>query len=200
MRKAGFLTVFFIGLLLSLFFYSCQKRPKTKQELSQYIAEPAHGLIQSEQRNEIDFSLQYHPEQLFPNGLKSAGRHTGHKPALFTASQVYFMLNLSAHHRELLRQLDFQTYSALVQLFAFNMADYIVLYPDNEKSVTPLACNFQQTYGMGTANQILIAFDRAKLLNSKKMTIVLKEFGLKTGDIKFEFQTDKIKNAPIITD
>ncbi len=97
------------------------------------------------------------------------------------------MLSLSANHKELLRQLKFTDYSEMVQVLAFRMMEYVSAVPDNGKAVAPEDCLFQQTYGMGTANQLLIVFDRSKLEKANQIEIKIKEFGLNIGNLNYRF-------------
>jgi len=110
----------------------------------------------------------------------------------------YFVLGLSSNQKELLRQLPYAQYSEMIQVLSFRMRAYISLILDNGRTVDPMTCLFQQTYGMSGSNELLLVFDRRELESSGHLTISVKEFGLNTGNLNFEMDTNDIKNIPTI--
>ena len=113
--------------------------------------------------------------------------------------KLFFVLSLSANKKEVLRQLPFDQYSEMVQVLAFRMNEFVKIIPDDGKPVDPTECIFQQTYGMGSANNLLIVFEKAKLMAADNLTVRIKEFGLNTGDLYFKLATKDIKELQNIT-
>jgi len=180
-------------LLLNMFLVafalccSCKKAIRTPAEMTAYVNEPKNGLKVSQQAGKIETSVTYKPWQMMAlnRGKDTAALH-GLKNKLF------FVLSLSANHKELLRQLKFSDYSEMVQVLAFRMGDYVSAVPDRGKAVPPEECLFQQTYGMGSANQLLLVFDKAKFEHVKQAEIRIKEFGLNTGNLDYCFNLEDI--------
>jgi len=189
-------------LILNIFasgvfcFTSCKKKITNKQDLIAYISEPQNGLQKIQQIGDIKVAITYRPGQLTWDKNITSKTASKEKDSLYN-NQLFFVLSMSAKNKELLRQLEFSKYSEMVQVLAFRMKEFVSATPDNAKSVEPLSCVFQQTYGMGSANNVLIIFDRKELLSARDLKIGIKEFGLQTGNLEFEFKTDDIKSLPI---
>lgn len=188
-------------LCLSLFLYfqgaSCTSKIHNKEELLAYVNSPQNGLKQIRQMREIEISATFHPWQLLISKNNRGAKNSTPIEKTY-GDKYYFVLSFSSHNKELLKQLRFSQYSEMVQVLAFRMKDYVSLIPENGKEIEPLDCFFQQTYGMSNENEVLQVFDRTNLDGTKKLRLSVKEFGLKTGDLIFNFNTNDIKNAPII--
>src|ERR1700754_1305122 len=169
---------------------SCGKRVSTKADLTSFVNDPENGLIKTTRVNQINAELKYKPWQLMAIGSNRSQMRSVNS----FKNKYFFVLSLSAGNKELLKQLSFDQYSEMVQVLSFRMMTYIVLIPDRDKPVIPEDCLFQQTYGLARANQLLIVFDKTKLKKSKQLQIKIKEFGLGTGDLNFQFNTDKIQD------
>jgi hypothetical protein len=191
--------LFYICLLIVLSgcFLSGKKTIKSRADLIAYVNDPENGIQKKDSVGKIEAVLTYRPWQMAAfNALKFNNKDTMPKPA-FADDKLSFVLSLSANHKELLRQLKFNQYSQMVQVMAFRMKEFIKAVPDNGEAVEPLDCLFQQTYGMGTANNLLIVFDRQKLMKANSLRVRIRDFGLNTGDMNFEMNIKDIKNIPI---
>lgn len=177
--------------------FSCKSRVRTKDELIKYIHDPAHGLKKEVEIHQIKLELINQPWQLMSLNRLGVNKKPskGQQKTLQELSEKYFfVLSLSSHGRELLPQLDFNTYSEMVQVLSFRMGTYCSALPDGKRSVEPSHCLFQPTFGMANANSLLLVFDKKKLGPFSKLKIVVKEFGLSTGNQVFEF-SEKDVNA-----
>jgi hypothetical protein len=187
--KVVAINMLFIALVS---FNSCKKDIKSKSKLIEYVNEPKNGLQMSQQVGKVETSLTYKPWQLMAINQQKVKSVTGTPVLNNLKNKYFFVLSLSANHKELLKQLKFSDYSEMVQVMAFRMMAYVSAVPDNGKPVAPEDCLFQQTYGMGTANQILIVFDKLKFDKAKEIDIRIKEFGLNIGNLNYRFNIKDI--------
>jgi hypothetical protein len=174
---------------------SCKRSIGSRADLVGYINNPENGLIKTLEIGDIKAELRYKPWQL----MKADGNKVQKEGCKYVTIQhkYYFVLSLSTHNKELLRQMTFAQYSEMVQVLAFRMTTYVDIIPDYDKPVSPEECLFQQTYGMAKANQLLLVFDKNKIENSKQFHIKIREFGLGTGDLNFQMNTNDIKDLPV---
>ncbi|WP_131539019.1 hypothetical protein [Pedobacter nototheniae] len=184
-------------LPLLFFFYvavqfACNKPIKSKKELLAYVYKPDNGLTSITQAGEIETRLSYIPWQAQAYDNQSKKIKLNPKSLISIKNNYAFVLGFSKDKKEVLRQLDFNTYSEILQVLAFRMQNYIVAKIDGGKPVTPLSCTFQQTYGMSTTNNLLLIFDKKAIATTGFITVFVKEFGLKTGDFQFRINTSDI--------
>lgn len=173
------------SLLLTLIFLlasSCKVNIKNKEQLTDYINSHQEDFKQVKEVNGINIGLTYKPWQLLFGNAKSLvdskARHYKNK--------YFFILSLSAHDKELLRLLDFSTYSAITQTLSFRMASLIKV-SGGGRYEEPVNCIFQPTYGTASANNLLIVINSAHLKSARYLTIVIDEFGLNLGRLTFKF-------------
>lgn len=175
--------------IIAVLLFSCKKKIETRSDLITYINDPDNGLLKTQQIGQVKSVLTYKPSQI------AIFSETKNKNTSLSAvkDKLFFVLSLSANNKEVLRQLQFAQYSEMVQVMAFRMNDFIEINPDNKEGVKPLECLFQQTYGMSNANNLLIIFNREKLIDADNLKIKIKEFGLNIGNLIFEIKTKNIK-------
>jgi hypothetical protein len=191
LKNIVLIPMLFVTVILS---ESCKRSIKTRAELITYIDDPKNGLKVTNDIGKVEATMNYKPWQLMAiNHQKSKGPANAPGQNNFSG-KYYFVLSLSANHKELLRQLQFSDYSEMVQVLAFRMMEYVIAVPDNGKAVAPEDCLFQQTYGMSTSNQLLIVFDKSKLNNTKEIDIKIKEFGLNIGNLNYRFKLKDIND------
>jgi len=182
-------------LFLTLFVISCSKPIKSKQQLIEYLNDPKHGLVKTEEVNRIKATITFKPWQ-------SIAKNYDKKDSSVLRNikkRVYFVFSLSQNDKEVIRQLPFSKYSEMVQILAFRMRPLVSIVTDDGTVAEAEDCLFQQTYGMAKENELLLIFDRSKLQNAKTLDIKIKEFGLNTGDLDFNLQMNDIKDIPNIS-
>ncbi len=184
--------------LLPAFLSSCTKTVKSREELLLFINNPENGLLKTEQIGEIKVQSGYLPYELMlnPGKIKDSVRDSTFEAY---SGKYYFILSFSKHGNELLRQLDYNLYSDMVQVFSFRMSKFIYIIPDKSRPVKPRECLFQQTYGMSESNSIVLVFESAPLENADNLHLTVNEFGLGTGNISFDFRTKDITDIPHLT-
>lgn len=177
-----------VMIVILLMVFSCHKKEKTQQELAKFISNPANRLEVIQQAGAVETSVCFRPPQLVSSGLKDKKKQRQLK------DQYFFVLSLSAHHKELLRQLKFDDYSEMVQVLAFRMSDYVSAVTDDGHIVQPDQCLFDQTYGMSDANHLLIAFKKSNFAGAKQIVLNIREFGLNTGNLSYTFDKQNMDN------
>jgi hypothetical protein len=175
-------------LIISLVIFSCHKKDKTQQEIAKFVSDPANRLEVVQRTGEIETSAAFRPTQLIIGSLKEKKRELDLK------NKYFFVLSLSAHHKELLRQLSFDSYSEMVQVLAFRMSEYVSAVTDDGHTVQPAECLFDQTYGMSNANHLLIVFNKSNFEGAKQIFLKIKEFGLNTGNLSYQFDKQNMDN------
>lgn len=176
---------FIVSLVIVLATNACHSGISSKSELRDYIHKSGNGLFKVLHfPNGVQVGLQYMPAELLSKKLN-------------VIDKFFFILSFSMQGKELLGQLDPNTYSEMVQVFSFRMLPYINMRNGNKVSIQAMDCFFQQTFGMTGANELLVVFDARKIRGRKDLKIVVGEFGLNLGDMNFDFAVkdiDEIKN------
>lgn len=179
-----------------LFFCACSYPDKPavfsdRAALIAYVADEDNGLIRKVKTvNDIDIAVRCQPQVLLPNGSDSVNTHS---------DNLYFILSLSYKGKELLAQLPQELYGTMVQLFSFQMSDYIRLQTHEGEVSFPLAVFYQPTYNLSDANILLLVFDRKDLQDSSQISIVLRDFGLSTGEQEFVFDSKLVEHCTTIS-
>ena len=86
----------------------------------------------------------------------------------------------------------FENYSEWLQRLLFGMKEFIYMKTPNA-GVVPLSLyHMDRTYGLTKDRTLLLSFstefNEVKLLDEKKLTLIIKEFGLHTGRLVFEYK------------
>lgn len=180
------------ALLLTII--SCKPVIRTKNDLIKYISDPANGLRQEKQINNITISCLYQPVALHQKKINTKIEDKK------TSDRACFVLSLAKDNKELLNQLNYNLYSEMVQVLSFRMPQYVSLIIEGKEPIVPLDVFFQQTYGLSNSNNVLLIFDKAQIANTDEFKIKIKEFGLDLGNLAFGYKskdllfTDKIIN------
>jgi len=180
---------------------SSKQRLMSRRQFVKYINDPNHGLVQKTKVGDVDVQLSYEPSGLLvAQELTAAG--AGKKPVLDSLEKkyshnYYFLLKFSKDNKELIRQLgSFSRYSDMVQVLSFQMQQYINLTTAVHDTVEMSDYAFEQTYGMGNANTLLIAFPKEKIGAADRLDVNLAECGFGIGSLKFNFDKKDIDRTP----
>jgi len=174
---------------------SCQKVITDKAALFEYLTKTEHGLKKANVTNKIKVEVTYYPWQLVE---QNQNKRVQKEVERGFADKCYFVLAFSANGKELLRQLPYSEYSEMVQVFSFRMQPNISIVTDAGKKVEAQDCLFEQTYGMGKENELLIVFDKRKLQDATTLKLRIKEFGLNIGNQDFQIRVKDINDMPEI--
>ena len=172
---------------------ACSSGISTKADVIRYINDPENGLKKITESNNILTVLTYRPSLLM-----TSNAYRKNVPNAQFDDKLYFVLSLSANNAEVLKQLEPGRYSTMVQVFAFNMSNYITISAGKGKGIAPESCFYQPTYGVSRANELLLIFDKKKLALTDDLYIDIREFGLGTGDMNFRFDSDDIERISAV--
>lgn len=172
-------------------------------KLTSYIQDPSNGVAKEKKINDIAFKAYYQPSDfLVLQELNSQGKKDSVTLAAIKqkyAPYRYFKLDISKNNKEVIRELGGQArYSEMLSVLAFNMNQYIDIITANKDTIKMVDYAFQQTYGMGSANSLMVVFPTDKLKDLEKYTLNIYECGFQTGDIRFEFTEKDIKKVPAL--
>jgi len=192
-----------LGVGCMCLLYACGSSEKTmgRAALVKYINQPSNGLMQEQEVNGVNVRLSFQPTgmlvaQELPEGrtVDTAKVHALEKKY---SRNYYFLLKYSKDGKEVIRQLgNFSRYSDMVQVFSFEMHRFINLTTSQHDTIPLADYLFEQTYGMGSGNTMLLSFEKEKLLHAGSIDINVGECGLGIGSLRFEFDPKKLERAP----
>jgi len=189
------------GILLVIGGCHSRQRLVSKREFLKYINDPGHGLVQKTKIKDVDVQLSYEPSSLLIAQELSAAPH-GDTSTLRSlekkySTNYYFLLKFSKNNKELIRQLgSFSQYSDMVQVLSFQMQQFVNLTTAAHDTVEMSDYAFEQTYGMGNANTVLLAFPKEKIGKADKLDVNLAECGFGIGSLKFDFDKKDMDQIP----
>ncbi|WP_333864723.1 hypothetical protein [Sphingobacterium sp.] len=172
----------------AMVFIACGRLPEKFSTLAQgmqYVADKENGFVR---------------DTLLPGGI---GVSVKLLPAAMIqktnspGNQKYFSIQFSHEGHELLPAMPGDQYGAYVQLFSFGMDKYIQILDSSGKEYAAGMVTYQPTYGLGRSNELLAVFNEDLPADSRP-TLMISEFGLGTGDLRFSFDADKLNYTPII--
>jgi hypothetical protein len=196
MRKL--LSVFLLCLLI----IGCTRHKKivSKAALLQYVNHAQNGLVKVQHINDVDVQVSFQPSSLLvAQELETTKRDTAtiHSLEKKYDSCYYFLLKYSKNNKELIRQLgSYARYSDMLQVLAFQMGDYINLSTPTKDKVALGDYAFEQNYGIGDGNMLLLAFSKSKLNGANELDINIGECGFNLGELTFSFQKSDIEEIP----
>lgn len=186
-------------LVLCIFCSCSPPRSVTKEQLMAYILDEDNGLIQSKTVGDYRIELIYRPTDLIVSQeLQGETMDTIRVQELRRkyANYLYFLLKVSKGGREVLNlENDQQEYSKLLLTMAFNMPEYVSIVQGRDTTALK-DFMLDRTYGMSNSTNLLLVFECKDQTLKEDIQIILSEFGLGIGSIKFQFNSAQIKKAP----
>ncbi len=193
----------YIFLFLCIWQAGCrQAPPSSAKAYMEYLSDTKNGLKKVEMRNDIQVTALYQPTDLMVLNELEASAYATAAASPDSLKNKYmniscFALAFSKHGREALdMNKGYGEYSALLQTLSFNMKDFILLTTDRNDTICVNDYLFQRTFNMSPANMLLLVFPAEKIRASEQLRLHVREFGLNTGNITFDFKTKNILNTP----
>lgn len=189
------ITIYLTILLLALLTSACS-RTMSYEKMVEFINNPENGLVQKKSINGIDFKLTYQPTDLLVfnelRGNDTISEEQLNETRMKYLGQHYFILSVSSGGKEILSNAsNRQSFSIMVNQLSFGMGSKVLLTTDERDTLNLLDFQSPRYFGMAESTDILFAF-RKNMVNTKSLLFTLSEFGLKTGDLRFVFDTENI--------
>lgn len=193
--------LFIIGLIAIL--ASCTSQFKSAEDLQSFITKEKNGLLKSKEVGNINIKIAHRPTDLLINqelNNKSYTEEDVNRLREKYDKYAYFTLSLSANNQEIEAynvsgQGDF---GARVQQLSFGMSDLVEIHTNQQDTVQVADYVYQRTFGVGNSSDMLFAFEKEKLKDSKWLQFQLGDIGLGIGLNRFRFNTKDIKSVPKI--
>ncbi|HTJ52105.1 MAG TPA: hypothetical protein VL443_21735 [Cyclobacteriaceae bacterium] len=172
----------------------------TAEELTKYISDPDHGLVQHAEVNGYSMDVTYKPTDLLV--LQEAGDHADDLKITALRDKYskycYFILSLSKNSKEALHQVEPNQYGDLVQTLSFRMGGYVNMTTSLHDTIPTTDFVLDRTYGLSSVTSLLFVFDREKAKDKDWVQFNLNEFGLGVGNQRFRFRIKDLENTPKI--
>lgn len=188
-------------LLLMLLLFGCSTPEYlSEDELTSYISDESNGLSASKERNGVMVKVNYRPKDFLiwqevqgesdPEKVKKAmEKYEDH---------FYFIAQLSAGEKDALygTSSDQVEFSEKLQTLSFRMNQFVNLTTSNQDTIPVADFYYSRMFGMSGSSDILFVFSEEKAKDTEWVSFNMKEFGFKTGVMRFRFDTRTIAQAP----
>jgi len=199
-RKPKTLKQLLIVLSILLATVACnQKTFDSKKALYSYLKNPENGYTQHKFVNGIDYTITYKPTDLMvQQELDTVTKDRIQSLRNKYGNYLYFTLQFSRNGKALLSNAaNRQEFGRLVNQLAFGMANKVHLYTEKKDTLNLLDYHYPRLYGMSPSTSMLFVYPREiEQLASDYLVLSIEDFGLQTEDLKFKFDTNKIKKEP----
>ena len=173
----------------------CQSLPKTPEELTTYVQDPEHGLLQEKEVGAVRMQVQYRPTDLLVN-QELQHDYSEEKVAALRhkyGQYAYFILSYSQENKEALYQpTSYGQFSETLQNLAFRMDRFAQLTTAQQDTVPIADFVYPRTYGYGGSTQVMLVFDRKNIPDTEWVQLVVDDVGLGAGSQRFRFRTQDI--------
>lgn len=185
---------------VSLLESGCQPAKLKPEELSHYVTDPDHGLLQSQKIGGTEISVTYQPGELL---VAREAQVLESEPMLIDSLRqqyskaAYFLLSISRDGQDVLQPTqDFAHYSELLQTLAFHMDEQVRLITSQGDTLRPTNYYLDRTAAGANASHLLLAFPKPTSTGTWRLH--LRECGLGTGDLWFTFDAQQVQAVPTL--
>ncbi|MDC6390948.1 hypothetical protein PP182_19840 [Maribacter sp. PR1] len=195
---------FFIVALLGFVCFSCnQQEFHRSEDLITHILDPESGYTKSTNVNGVNYVITYKPtdmmvaQEIFDNTTPAGIDSLRIKYKDF----MYFNISIHKNGKEVLNSMgqSREQFGAMVNQLAFGMGKAVNLVTQKKDTIEHLDYIYPRVYGMGGTTDILFIYPRdPKLLSNEKFKLTIEDFGLKTGEVAFHFDTKSILKEPLL--
>ncbi|SHG78060.1 hypothetical protein SAMN04488109_1803 [Chryseolinea serpens] len=186
-------------LVLLFLLVSCGKKKATYLELQKFVADPAHGLVQSKNIQGVKIDVYYRPTDLLVHQeigkARSASDSTIAKLRQKYSAYEYFVLSLSKGRKEITQVEGPWDRGQIIQALSFEMSRFVKMTSMGRDSIPVSDYTIVRTFGLGNSTDALFAFEKP-LGDTKWIQFSMDEFGLGIGRQEFRFSTRNIDAVP----
>lgn len=174
----------------------------SEAKLTDYIKNPKNGLFHEKTVNGVTYQVYYRPSDFIVKLMLSTEDSITEQKVDSLRSeigkQLYFIISISRRGTDALESFagDRATYSAMVQQLAFGLYEQVTLTTNLSDTLQLLDYVYPRTYGYSGTASMLFTFERKDLQLYEWLSLQVKDFGLKTGDLRFKFYTKDIQETP----
>jgi len=193
----------FIILFLALgFLSSCDQNTfDSEKKLITFLKDADNGFFKEKAINGIDISIMYRPIDLLVQQELGSSANNKQIDSIrnIYSNYIYFGLNLTKDGQELLSTIpqNNNEFGAMVNQLSFGMDKVIHLYSSRKDTVEMTDYVYPRMYGYSKTTSMLLVYPRDKKITSAENFIIsIEDIGLKTGDVKFKFDTNILNEEP----
>lgn len=167
-------------------------------ELLTYLRDPDNGLVKSVQFDGVQMSVMYRPVDFLVQQELAVGGGDRLMLEKKYAANHYFLMSLSANGKEAIQAatMPHQQYSELLQTVSFRLGEFIHVTTSKQDTIPLQDFVYASTFGMGTSNDVLIAFRKDTLQVPEWIQLNIGEFGLGLGRQTLRFKQKDIESVP----
>lgn len=170
----------------------------SEDELLAYLRNPDNGLKKDIVMNGIQMSVMYRPADFLVAQEMAAGVTDIVKLEQKYRGNNYFLMSLSADGKEAIQAatMPHYQYSELLQTVSFRLGEFIHMTTSKRDTIPLQDFVYASTFGMGTSNDVLMAFEKDTVNDLEWIQINVGEFGLGLGRQTLRFEQDDIEALP----
>ncbi|TXH25343.1 MAG: hypothetical protein E6Q96_09215 [Cyclobacteriaceae bacterium] len=167
-------------------------------ELLTYLRNPDNGLKKDVMMNGVQMSVMYRPADFLVAQEMAAGVADKTKLKQKYGANNYFLMSLSAEGKEAIQAatMPHYQYSELLQTVSYRLGEFIHMTTSKRDTIPLQDFAYASTFGMGTSNDVLLAFKKDTVNNPEWIQINVGEFGLGLGRQTLRFNQDDIDALP----
>jgi hypothetical protein len=188
------------AIFLTVLFSSCNHQLK-KDKLYRYVESQDNGTSVSKTVSGIDFRFTYTPGDLvamrfFPEEVPF-DKGLYEKKVKELSGLLYFTLSVSSGEKDLLFRYagDPGKYGQLVSVLSFGLEKHTFIVTSAYDTLLTLGSTFSRTFGVTPYNSIQFIFPKPKD-DPSWVDIIIEDFGVDTGDLRFRFNLNDLKRVP----
>jgi len=195
----GAFIILFLGLS---FLSSCSQNTfDSEKELVSFLKDSDNGFFKEKIINGTTISLMYRPIDLLVQQELGSSAENKQIDSLrnIYSNYFYFGLNLTKDGQELLSVIpqNNNEFGAMVNQLSFGMNKVIHLYSSRKDTLEMTDYVYPRMYGFSKSTAMLLVYPRdVKITSADNFTISIEDIGLKTGEVKFKFDTNILNEEP----
>ena len=177
----------------------CQPEALPLSELEHYLNDDKNGLTQEFSFNGLQMQMRYRPTDMLVAQELGDSKEQEQITKLREkyGPYDYFVLSISQEGQDALySQTSYSQFSETLQNLAFRMDQYVQLTTSQQDTIPLSDFAFPRLYGYGKSTQVLLVFNKEKMINDEWVQINVHDVGLGTGKQHFRFRREDLEQVP----
>ena len=193
------------ALASSFSLVACRKSVSLK-DYTDYLNDPAHGLVQATTTQGLDLVCAFKPTSLFAYQDAAAGGATGGPPAAAGTDptspykdNVYVTLSFAKDGQEVENAFlrDEPLHSVCLSYLTHYVYEDVTLCTATD-TIPAAASTYSRQYGTTRASTVLVVFARGRADLSRGFAILYRGTRFNLGPLRFSFTADALRNLPTL--